>query len=1161
VVSRIGTSKSEAGDREATPTQTIEATVAIALHHDSPVISRPVASCLSQIRRLVALSAIAGLFFSPFASLVRAAAPFSEFADPHPGPNNQFGAIVVVLATGNVVITSPGDSAAAPGAGAVYLFSGATGALISTLRGTSPGDQIGAGGVTALSSGNYVIQSFRWDNGSAADAGAVTWGNGITGVSGSVSAANSLVGSTANDLVGAGSIRGIPNTTNFEQTGMGGVVALTNGNYLVRAQNWTNGTATRAGAVTWGNGNSGVSGAVSASNSLVGTAAEDQVGSATMIPLPNGNYLVMSPGWNNGATVDAGAVTWGNGSTGIVGPVSVSNSLYGANAKDVVGFGARVTALTNGNFVVLTFQGDPGMGAVAGVGAATWGNGATGVAGPVSTANSLLGSTHRDGSGSTCVALPNGNYVLAWPDWDNGGVANVGAVTWGNGATGVKGVVSMSNSLVGATNGDRVGRTLGAGVVALTNGAYVVSSEEWDNGPLVDAGAVTWGNATSGVTGTVGASNSLVGSSVTQRLGRGGATPLTNGNYVVTSSWRDASGAVTGAATFGNGSTGIVGVVTETNSLVGSKDGEAVGEAVTALSNGNYVVQSPGWNKPSPGSVGAGAVTWGDGAVGTTGVVSISNSLVGSRSGDAVGSGGVTVLANGNYVVKSPQWFSAQGSVTWGRGTGGTSGLVSEANSLVGSAENDGVGQTPDINRSVTAMVNGNYVVSSPRWDNGALVDAGAVTLGNGSSGTSGRIGPLNSLVGGAGDQVGSVGVTALGNGNYVVRSAIWHNGSGAAVGAVTWGDGSSPMAGSINASNSLVGSTAGDLGGSVTTVLGSGNYVVTAPNWDSNALVNAGAITWGSANAAVTGVIGSSSVVGQAASANLQTAIPDDINGNFIGVFSAEQRVRVGSQGPPAPATLSIGDASLGEGGHGTSLLAFPITRSDISTQATTVTFTTSDLTATAGSDYVSRFGTATIPAGETSVNVVIVVNGDGSVEADETFQVTLTRPTNAALRKGVATGTLVNDDPAAAATTLTQYRLYHDGTKEHLYTTDSNEYSVLGTRGWSLEGVAYRMLTNGIYGGVQTAPLFRLYHPGILQHFWTTDSNEATTLASTGIWSFEGTVGYLCPSQAAGTIPLYRMSLANPPIHLWTTDLNEYSVLQTRGWTGEGIIGYVVP
>ena len=155
-------------------------------------------------------------------------AAFSEFVDPHPAAGNQFGETVVPLSTGNVVITSPYDDAGGTDAGAVYLFNGATGALISTLTGSHANDNVGGYGfnrVTALSNGNYVVSSPAWDNGSVVDAGAVTWGNGTLGVSGVVSVSNSLVGSTANDLVGTGD-----------------VTALTNGSYVVSSPYWDNGS-------------------------------------------------------------------------------------------------------------------------------------------------------------------------------------------------------------------------------------------------------------------------------------------------------------------------------------------------------------------------------------------------------------------------------------------------------------------------------------------------------------------------------------------------------------------------------------------------------------------------------------------------------------------------------------------------------------------------------------------------------------------------------------------------------------------------------------------------------------------------------------------------------------------------------------------------------
>ncbi len=93
---------------------------------------------------------------------------------------------------------------------------------------------------------------------------------------------------------------------------------------------------------------------------------------------------------------------------------------------------------------------------------------------------------------------------------------------------------------------------------------------------------------------------------------------------------------------------------------------------MTALRNGNYVVDSPYWQA---GGAMVGAVTWGNGWTGTTGTVSAVNSLVGSTDFDEVGIGGVTALTNGNYVVSSPGWQNPNGSggaATWGNGMGGT---------------------------------------------------------------------------------------------------------------------------------------------------------------------------------------------------------------------------------------------------------------------------------------------------------------------------------------------------------------------------------------------------------------------------------------------------------------------------------------------------------
>ena len=824
---------------------------------------------------------------------------YQEILDPTLGAGGGGfgGAATLMLPNGHIVVAMPNDNMVNSNSGAVYHFD-AAGLLLSTLTGSQALDHVGSNGLVLLNNGNYLVKSHLWNNVTVTRAGAVTWNNGATGITGLVSAANSLVGSTLDDQVGGGTITPLPSgnylvssgwtntstgataadavtwgsgttgvsgpvsetnslvgSTAYDRIGSYGITVLTNGNYVVNSPWWINGGATLAGAVTWGSGTSGVTGVVSAANSLIGTTAGDQIGYYYVTPLPNGNYLVGSTLWDNGGLVNAGALTWGSGTSGVKGVVSASNSLVGANAGDGVGYVANNTLLANGNYLVTSANG--------GVGALTWGSGTAGVSGIISSANSLVGSTAGDGIGNPygILKLSNGNYVLRSPNWSNGAATNAGAVTWGSGTAGVSGTVSASNSLVGTTAGDAVGS---GGMSQLANGNYVIFSPSWNNGASTAAGAVTWGNGNAGVKGAVSASNSLVGSTTNDHVGNGGSLLLSNGNYVVNSPyWTNSGAANAGAVTWGNGTTGVSGVISSTNSLVGSTVGDYVGLGTDAeLSNGNYVVTSSQWNNGS--ATLAGAVTWGSGTSGVKGVVSSSNSLVGTTANDMVGGNYVTPLSNGNYLVKSSLWNGGMGAVTWGNGTTGVSGNVSLSNSLVGSSLGDLVGNIDPIE-----LVNGNYVVGSPNWANGGALNAGAATWGSGTTGISGAVSVANSLVGSTASDVIGYGVTPLANGNYVVISSHWNNGPATWAGAVTWGSGTAGVKGVISSTNSLVGSTTNDqIGAWGVTTLSNGNYVVISPYWTNpvTGAASAGAVTWGSGTTGVAGAVSeSNSLVGSA--------------------------------------------------------------------------------------------------------------------------------------------------------------------------------------------------------------------------------------------------------------------------------------------------------
>ena len=118
-----------------------------------------------------------------------------------------------------------------------------------------------------------------------------------------------------------------------------------------------------------------------------------------------------------------------------------------------------------------------------------------------------------------------------------------------------------------------------------------------------------------------------------------------------------------------------------------------------------------------------------------------------------------------------------------------------------------------------------------------------------------------------------------------------------------------------------------------------------------------------------------------------------------------------------PIVPVVSVGNASIVEGNAGTSVMNFPVTLSSAAPAGgVTITYSTANGTATAGSDYVAVVaGTVTIAQGANSGNLPVTINGDTTVEPDETFTVTIGNATNATLGTAIATGTILNDDVVA--------------------------------------------------------------------------------------------------------------------------------------------------
>lgn len=800
----------------------------------------------------------------------------------------------------------------------------------NSVTGTVASDFVGR--VTPLNNGSYVISSWAWDNGTFTNAGAARLMNGPTAGGGLLTETNALVGSKTND-----------------QVSLSGVVPLTNGNYVVASSRWSKPSLSQVGAVTWVNGSTGLTGPVTEANSLTGSFGADNVGGSDLVgagcvvALSNGNYVVATPKWRNGSVLSLGAVTWANGTTGLTGAVTAANSMTGAASGDFFGGNTvdlkpSITALADGNFVIGSSS--VRNGSLLNAGAVTWSRGDGPLSGTVSAANSLLGSTQNLRLGSLPpTSLSNGDYSVP---------VSLSAVLLGKAGELLTGSVSTANSSVAVYTtsvqpaidyritpagtrmyvGWRSDRRVNIFSYSQEDQAELLVEME-DSTTLVSGATVAMGEtALSGqkVINLAIANQGFAPLILTNptsdnarfSLGFSGSTievpplsrtllplifaPVQAGNAAAVLGFTT-NDPLRPAFTIQATASTPVSSATRTFNLITPPGSEAFGTHVVWLPNGNLVVTDPLYDAPGPiANVGAAYLFSPSGTM--------ISKLTGSTAGDEVGLCGITLLANGNYLINSRKWQNNGvyqcGAVTWGSAITGVSGIVSAGNSLVGSSENDDVGgwQLAEKPGRVRALPNGNYVVGSPKWSG----DKGAVTWGNGQTGVSGEISTVNSYIGNAGNRLAWFDIHVLPNGNYLISSlgvtagnspegglalglgdtglnglasqsnsiagmqasAFFNLSDGSVVSVVRfpsqrgrtsvfWMDGVSPLTGIASASQMLTDAdySVGD-GGVVD--LDSGKFAVLSPGWQQSR----GAVTWCQRGVFVSGQISSSnSLVG----------------------------------------------------------------------------------------------------------------------------------------------------------------------------------------------------------------------------------------------------------------------------------------------------------
>jgi hypothetical protein len=224
----------------------------------------------------------------------------------------------------------------------------------------------------------------------------------------------------------------------------------------------------------------------------------------------------------------------------------------------------------------------------------------------------------------------------------------------------------------------------------------------------------------------------------------------------------------------------------------------------------------------------------------------------------------------------------------------------------------------------------------------------------------------------------------------------------------------------------------------------------------------------------------------------------------------------------------IHISDASVTEGDDGQTTMTFTVSRTGTA-DAFNVDYATADGTATHGSDYVSTSGTLNFAAGQASATISVAVNGDTTLEGNETLSVNLSNATNgAAIIDSQGVGTIVNDDVALVHT----YDIQGAG-----HTSPLNGQHVF------TEGVVTAIDTTGAKG-------FWIQDP-------TGDGNDAT---SDAVFVFTGTtptveVGHLV--KVEGDVDEFQGS---DPNNLTITEVNTDAAHVTDEGVGPAIAPTII-
>lgn len=509
---------------------------------------------------------------------------------------------LMALPNGNfLIISSEDDVSGLTDAGSVILAS-SDGSVLATIAGDQSGDNIGSDGIRLLENGNFTVRSRMDDVGAVVDAGSVMLidsetGNVIATISGDTAAANFsnagifpltngnfVISSTVDDVGGVddvGSVKLINGSTGSiissiegdqleDNLGSGGIATLNNGNFVISS--WRDDVAgiQNAGSVKLVNGATG-----SVIASIDGDDVEDYFGQRAVLVLSNQNFVIANPNDDIGGLIDAGSVKIINGITG-----AILASIDGDQSSDFLGYNGVFDGLpaggSDGSFVIFSEFDDVGS---------------LINAGSIKIVDKVLNSEIfniegeqnglRLGSGNPFV-LNNGNFVVYSSTANFEMLIGAGIATLYNG---------LNGSVIATISGDQDNDNIGSdGVLPLSNGNFVISSNQDDVNGIINSGSVMLIN---GLNGNV--IKKFRGRKSEDRISIGGTTTFSNGDFAFISDLEDV-GSIESAGTvrFVNGNSGE-----EFFSDQGQSSFDFQNAYITELSVDEYLFSTPRYDLDS----------------------------------------------------------------------------------------------------------------------------------------------------------------------------------------------------------------------------------------------------------------------------------------------------------------------------------------------------------------------------------------------------------------------------------------------------------------------------------------------------------------------------------------------------------------------------------